>query len=149
MTDDGYIFDLGVRPPTPTFDLLTDYLEVKYADVLLRKDAVKTLERRFQASKLAASGEAAEMPPAALTATPQLSAAEREGLIQSLDEMFAAGGNDGFKGYRHAVQGLYSEGFISWGELQACWGAAEAKQLEEMAVAVEKEEAVAPSDTGE
>jgi hypothetical protein len=28
--EDGWAFDLGVRPPTPALDLLTDYLEVKY-----------------------------------------------------------------------------------------------------------------------
>jgi hypothetical protein len=28
--DDGWAFDLSVRPPTPGLDLLTDYLEVKY-----------------------------------------------------------------------------------------------------------------------
>jgi hypothetical protein len=149
LTNDGYVFDLALRPPTPTFDLLTDYLEVKYADVLLRKDAVKTLERRLHAAKLTAVGEAGEIPPSAVSAPPQLSAAEREGLVQTLDEMFLAGGIDGFKGYRSAVQKLYSEGLISWGELEACWRAAEVRQLEEMAIAVEKEGAVAPSDMGE
>lgn len=135
MALDDYSFDLQQRPPTPSFDLLTAYLEVKYADVLLRKDAVKTLQRQMAVAALTAGGaatasEALETPPASLTAAKTLSPAEREGLTAALDDMLGSGQ---CKQYKEAVLQLYCDGLVSWGELQQCWAAAQAG--EEMAAA--------------
>jgi hypothetical protein len=135
MQLDSYKFDLHQRPPTPTFDLLTSYLEVKYADVLLRKDAVKTLQRQMAVTALTAGGSAAasealETPPASLTAAKTLSPAEREGLELALDGMLSEGR---YGQYKEAVLQLYCDGLVSWGELQECWAAAQAG--EEMAAA--------------
>jgi hypothetical protein len=128
MQLDSYTFDLQQRPPTPTFDLLTSYLEVKYADVLLRKDAVKTLQRQMSVTALTAGGsatasEALETPPASLTAAKTLSPAEREGLELVLDGMLSEGR---YKQYKEAVLQLYCDGLVSWGEMQECWAAAQA-----------------------
>ncbi|WIA18449.1 hypothetical protein OEZ85_009908 [Tetradesmus obliquus] len=135
MALDDYSFDLQQRPPTPSFDLLTAYMEVKYADVLLRKDAVKTLQRQMAVAALTAGGaatasEALETPPASLTAAKTLSPAEREGLTAALDDMLGSGQ---YKQYKEAVLQLYCDGLVSWGELQQCWAAAQAG--EEMAAA--------------
>jgi hypothetical protein len=135
MALDDYSFDLQQRPPTPSFDLLTAYLEVKYADVLLRKDAVKTLQRQMAVAALTSGGsatasEALETPPVSLTAATTLSPAEREGLVAALDEMLGTGQ---YKQYKEAVLQLYCDGLVSWGELQQCWAAAQAG--EEMAAA--------------
>lgn len=135
MALDDYSFDLQQRPPTPSFDLITAYLEVKYADVLLRKDAVKTLQRQMAVAALTAGGaatasEALETPPASLTAAKTLSPAEREGLTAALDDMLGSGQ---YKQYKEAVLQLYCDGLVSWGELQQCWAAAQAG--EEMAAA--------------
>jgi hypothetical protein len=135
MPLDDYTFDLQQRPPTPTFDLLTSYLEVKYADVLLRKDAVKSLQRQLAVAALTSGGSATatevlETPPASLTAAKTLSPAEREGLVMALDEMLGSGQ---YKQYKDAVLQMYCDGFVSWGELQQCWAAAQAG--EDMAAA--------------
>lgn len=135
---DDYSFDLDVRPHTPTFDLLTAYLEVKYADVLLRKDAVKTLQRQMAVAALTkgstggTASEVLEAPPAALTAAKTLSPAEREGVIQALDDLL---GSKQYGQYKEAVLQLYCDGLVSWGELQQCWAAAQAG--EELTAAAE------------
>lgn len=132
---DEYTFNLSVRPPTKTLDHLTSYLEVKYADVLLRKDAVQTLQRQLAVHSLsddssshnpaAAGSEAVESPPAALTAGKTLSPAEREGIIQALDDLLE---RHQYQQYRDVVLQLYCDGLVSWSELQQCWAAAEAGQ---------------------
>lgn len=104
---------------------------MKYADVLLRKDAVQTLNRQLAIHQLtAASGTAAgtaseviESPPAALTAAKTLSPAEREGIVQALDDLLD---RQQYQQYRDGVLQLYCDGLVSWGELQQCWAAAEA-----------------------
>lgn len=131
MTDDGYVFDLRLRPPTPALDRVTSYLEVRYADVLMRRDAARSLRRHMAAAAVSAvPGEAAETPPAALFAAASLSAAERSAVTSALDELLGSGQ---YKQYRDAVLQLYCDGLVSWGELQACWGAAQAG--EELAAA--------------
>lgn len=130
---DDYTFNLRLRPPTRTLDLLTTYLEVKYADILLWKDAVQTLQRQIAIQNLTQNpnaSEALESPPAALTSTKTLSLAEREGITQTLGALL-----DGhlYRQYRDAVMQLYCDGLVSWDELQQCWAAAEAG--EELAAA--------------
>jgi len=126
LLQDGYTFDLQQRPPTPTFDLLTSYLEIKYADILLQKDAVQTLNRQMALQTLKSSGglasELLEQPPAALTAAKTLSPEERESLCKPLDDLL---GYKQFGRYREVVLQLYSDGLISWDDLQECWAAAQ------------------------
>eukprot|EP00798_Chlamydomonas_sp_ICE-L_P028507 gene28507-31664_t len=43
INDQKHRFMLDSRPPTPTLDLLTDYLQVKYQDVTLQRDASASL----------------------------------------------------------------------------------------------------------
>lgn len=140
LLDDGYVFDIQQRPPTPALDMLTSYLEVKYADVLLRKDAVQTTQRQIalfslqngsdgysyggcNGSSSRMASELLEQPPAALTAAKTLSPAERQAITQTLDDLL-----DGrqYGRYREAVLQLYCDGLVSWGELQECWAAAQA-----------------------
>eukprot|EP00775_Hariotina_reticulata_P007794 gene7794-7991_t len=121
------------RPPTQAFDLLTSYLEVKYADVLLRKDAVKTMQKQLAIDTLtrADSGftradqvsEVLEAPPAALTSSKTLSAVERDGIVRVLDDLLQ---EKQYQQYREAVLQLYCDGLVTWAELQQCWAAAEA-----------------------
>jgi hypothetical protein len=130
---DSYTFDLQQRPPTRALDLLTSYLEVKYADVLLRKDAVKTMQKQLAIDTLTRSGsgstkddlmsEILESPPAALTASRTLSAVERDGIVRVLDGLLQ---EKQFQQYREAVLQLYCDGLVTWAELQQCWAAAEA-----------------------
>jgi len=95
---------------------------VKYRDLLLKRDAVTTLQRRLHAQRLAASGgEAGEVPPAALTAHLRLSAAERERVVEQLNA--ALGGGD-VQRYRRLAEGLYRNGVISAGDLSSCLVAA-------------------------
>ncbi|GBF98913.1 hypothetical protein Rsub_11705 [Raphidocelis subcapitata] len=125
-TADGWEFDLAVRPPTPALDLLTDTLEVKYRDLLLKRDAVTTLQRRLHAQRLDASGgEAGELPPLALGVPQRLSAAERAAIVAKLDAALAAGD---VRAYRSRACGLYRNGLISAGELDACLAAAAAAE---------------------
>jgi hypothetical protein len=103
--------------------------------VLLRKDAVKTLQRQMAVTALTAGGlatasEALETPPASLTAAKTLSPIEREGLESALDDLLSKGR---YGQYKEAVLQLYCDGLISWGEMQECWAAAQAG--EEMAAA--------------
>jgi hypothetical protein len=116
-------------------DLLTSYLEVKYADVLLQKDAVQTMHRQLAVQSLQQYGfasEVLEQPPAALTAAKTLSSQEREAVRKTLDELL---GSKEYRQYREAVLQLYCDGLVSWGELQECWGAAQAG--EELTAAAE------------
>lgn len=138
LLDDGYSFDLQTRPPTQTLDLLTSYLEVKYADVLLQKDAVQTINRQLALQTLrnqAGGGfasEVLEQPPAALTAAKTLSPSEREAVSKTLDSLL---GSKQYGRYREAVLQLYCDGLVSWGQLQECWAAAQAG--EELTAAAE------------
>jgi hypothetical protein len=136
VLDDGYTFDIEQRPPTPAMDLLTSYLEIRYADVLLQKDAVQSLNRQLALQTLRSRGglasEVLEAPPTALTAAKTLSAEERESVGRILDELL---GSKQYELYQEAVLQLYSDGLIGWGELQECWAAAQAG--EELTAAAE------------
>jgi hypothetical protein len=127
VIDDGYTFSIQQRPPTKTLDLLTSYLEVRYADVLLQKDAVQSMQRQlaletFQSSSGLGS-ELLEQPPAALTAAKTLSPEEREGVSKTLDDLLES---KQYGRYRDAVLQLYCDGLVSWEDLQECWAAAQA-----------------------
>lgn len=126
---DDYTFDLECRPPTPSLDLLTDYLEVKYADVLLKKDSVKALQQQLHQNRLAVAGELVELPPAAVAAPQTLSPAERELLVSELDLRFESDLN----AYKDLVQTLYADGMISHHDMLECVLAADVK-AEEAAV---------------
>jgi hypothetical protein len=98
-------------------DLLTSYLEVRYADVLLRKDSVQTLQRQLALRSLQDSGagrlsELLEQPPAALTAGRTLSPQERQAVSDTLDGLLSS---KQYEGYRQAVLQLYCDGLITWG----------------------------------
>ena len=97
-------------PPTPSRDLL------------LKRDAVTTLQRRVYAQRLAASGgEATELPPVALSAPLVLSPAERHAIVADLD---AALGSGDLVRYRRLAEVLYTRGLISAGDLGSCLAAA-------------------------
>lgn len=151
LLSDGYSFDLQQRPPTAALDLLSSYLEIRYADVLLQRDAVQTTNRQLALQSLlsgntsssSSSGwgsggfitsfsEVVESPPTALTAAKTLSPQEREAVGKTLDDMLSS---RQYSGYREAVLQLYCDGLVGWGELQECWAAAQAG--EEAAAATE------------
>ena len=95
-------------------------------DLLLKRDAVTTLQRRLHAQRLDASGgEAGELPPLALGVPQRLSAAERAAIVAKLDAALAAGD---VRAYRSRACGLYRNGLISAGELDACLAAAAAAE---------------------
>ncbi len=123
LADDGYTFDLNTRPPTATLQLLTDYLELKYADALLKRDAVESLRRRTHALNLAALGsEAAELPPLALTRPVTLSAPERHSVTAALDAAFE---QDPGGSYKALVEQLYADGLVTADEMAQCCSAAD------------------------
>jgi len=135
MVDD-YQFDLEHRPPTPTLDLVTDYLEVKYADVLMRRDAVTGAERALAANRLAAAGsEALEARPSAAGrgfgpssgVVAAMSSDERGAVVARLNALFDTGD---WSGYRQSVERLYADGIISHDEMVDCHAAARAAERE-------------------
>lgn len=134
--DDGYTFSIQQRPPTKTLDLLTSYLEVRYADVLLQKDAAQSMQRQLALESLQHSSglgsELLEQPAAALTAARTLSPEEHEAVSKTLDDLL---GGKQYRQYREAVLQLYCDGLVGWGELQECWAAAQAG--EELTAAAE------------
>jgi hypothetical protein len=127
LLPDGYTFDLQARPPTRALDLLTGYLEVRYADVLLRQDAVRSMQRALSLQQLqdssrqngagGVSTEVLEQPPAALAAPATLSAAERAAVTDTLDGLL---GGKQYERYRQAALQLYTDGLISWGACRVC-----------------------------
>jgi hypothetical protein len=136
LVDDGYTFSIQERPPTKTLDLLTSYLEVRYADVLLQKDAVQSMQRQLAFESLQYSSgtgsELLEQPPAALTAPKTLSPEEHAAVSKTLDDLL---GSKQYRQYREAVLQLYCDGLVGWGDLQECWAAAQAG--EELTAAAE------------
>jgi hypothetical protein len=102
-----------------------------HRDLLLKRDSVTTLERRLYAQRLVRSGgEAAELPPAALTAPLRLAAAERRQVTSELDASLAAGD---LPRYQRLAEQLYCDGIISAAELGSCLSAAAAAAAEEEA----------------
>lgn len=132
---DGYVFDLAVRPPSCHLDLLTDYLGLRYADVLLQRSTVDTAAAARGAAAASAEGEAAEVGPLGVVARRCVSAAERGAITARLGQLLEGGAADGYAGYTAALAELYSAGLITWGELAACSAAATAKAAEEAAAA--------------
>jgi predicted nucleic-acid-binding protein len=103
---------------------------VCFADVLLQKDAVQSLNRQLALQTLRQNGsgfasEVLEQPPVALTAGKTLSPEERETVVKTLDGFL---NSKQYEQYRETIMQLYSDGLVSWGELQECWGAAQAAQ---------------------
>ena len=91
-------------------------------DLLLKRDAVTSLQRRVHAARLAASGgEAGESPPSALAAPAALAPCERAAAVAALDGALAAGE---WRRYRGLAERLYADGLISAADLSSCLAAA-------------------------
>lgn len=124
--DHGYTFELSRRPPTPTFDMLVDYLDLKYQDLQLKKAASDSLMTGIMALRVAEGGEQQEADPAAHLAARRLSPLEREELNTRADELF----RDNPLEYISFVEGLYGDGLISRGEMSALVAAARRRGAE-------------------
>jgi hypothetical protein len=123
LADDGYSLDLQQRPPTRHLDLLADYLEVKYADALLRRRAVSELAERME--ELQWHGEPLLLAEGggAAGGRRRLSPPEVSELNARADELFEADP----AGYIAWVQGLHADGVLGPAEALQCVAAAEAR----------------------
>jgi len=126
-----YIFDLAVRPPTTTWDLLQDYLQVKYQDVLARKDAVQRVVQ----------GMGVEGP----VPLSRLSPAEVSELNRQAGDLFEKGD---VVGYTSLMSRLASHGLLNPSELTQHTQAAQLRAAELRAAEAERQQSGAAAVAG-
>eukprot|EP00201_Polytomella_parva_P013884 CAMPEP_0175068698 /NCGR_PEP_ID=MMETSP0052_2-20121109/17810_1 /TAXON_ID=51329 ORGANISM="Polytomella parva, Strain SAG 63-3" /NCGR_SAMPLE_ID=MMETSP0052_2 /ASSEMBLY_ACC=CAM_ASM_000194 /LENGTH=1205 /DNA_ID=CAMNT_0016335743 /DNA_START=56 /DNA_END=3673 /DNA_ORIENTATION=- len=126
LNDHGYVFDITQRPPCPTLDLLTEYLTVRYQDVIAQRDFVTHVLSRMSAIEGRGAGEREkgrkgerERGPAQRRLSPQ----EIREVNGELSRLF----DEDLDAYVATAQRLASEDIIAPSDLAVCLQAARNK----------------------
>lgn len=129
ITNDGYVFDLSARPPTRHLSLLLDYLTLKYADVLMKREAAGAVLATVQPATPYADLVPALGPEAGPGAGTRvgawgphtLSPAQRKDINEKADRLF----EDDPQGYSKYMRELFEAGLLPGAELLRCQRAAQ------------------------